>query len=246
MRAAAGLLILCALAARAGDSTPAERLARSFPPGSITSEPQAAAALAQAAQLHRELQEAFAREQSACEHDFFVNHCMDAARTRERAGEHEVRRVTLEAHDLRRQIQAQENARARADQMRREAAEDLQRATRAQEARTAAQVRAQNAAAREQDARQADAAAAQALVHAKQRQDAQPEKNERVDAERPAAAAIAQEQFQNKQAQAQAYARSRERDRQVNAQRRAERQAAREAADAADAAAHGRPAAPAR
>jgi len=97
---------LCALGARAGEVSYAQRLAQEFPPGSITTKEIAERALSGSDEIHRRLQLDFEEQRQHCANVFLVNHCLDSARQVQRNGEREVRRITLEAHDLQRQLDA--------------------------------------------------------------------------------------------------------------------------------------------
>jgi len=240
------LIVLClgAAGAQADGLSEAQRLAQRFAPGSITSKEQAERALSEAAVVHQQLQLEFEAQRLHCEDVFFVNHCLGGARRRQRDGEHEVTRVTLEAHDLQRHLEAREHAESRAAELRRQAAEELQRPEREREALTSAQMREQNAAAREQDALQAQQNAALASTRTEQRQREQEADLARKDALRPQQEAGASREFQQKQEQAQAYAQTRARDREANAKRREERKSERDAQASPPAAPAPGPAAP--
>jgi len=223
------IFCLCAAGARAGDLSDAQRLAQRFPPGSITTKEVAERALAEATAVHQQLQLDFQSQQRHCGNVFFVNHCLGAARLTQRNGEHEVNRVTLEAHDLQRHLDARAHAESRAAELRRQAAEELQRPAREREAMAAAHMREQNAAAREQDALRGQESAAQASTVSEQRQREQQADLARKNALRPQQEAGASREFQQKQEQAAAYAQTRARDREANAKRREERKAERDA-----------------
>lgn len=220
--------LLCMAAARAAEPIDAQQLAQDFPPGSITTKEAAERALSEATSLHSRLQREFDAQRSHCEHVFFVNRCLGAARQAQREGERVVRRVTLEAHDLQRHLDARARAERRAADLRRQAAEDLQRPERERQAMQAARTRQENAEARAQDALRREQAAAQHELANEQRLRQQEADLARKDALRPQQEAASLRQFQQKQEQAAAYAQTRARDREANAKRRAERQAARD------------------
>jgi hypothetical protein len=221
--------------ARASEVGSAEELARRFPPGSLVTAQDADAALAAADALHRLSASTYDREREHCLHVFFVNHCLDSARTAQRRDEHEVRRLTLEAHELRRRIDAQVHERDRAEQLRRQAAEDLLRPEREHESMLAAQARRDGAAARALDAERDALQAAQTQASTNAQHAQQQQQRALQDAARPQLETAALNAYREKQEQAAAYARTRERDRAANAKRRSERQAERDAAAKADA-----------
>lgn len=228
------ILCLCALGARAGEVSDAQRLGQEFPPGSITTKEIAERALSGSEEVHRRLQLDFEGQRQHCANVFLVNHCLDSARQVQRNGEREVRRITLEAHDLQRQLDARAHAESRAADLRRQAEEDLQRPERERQAMLAAQAREQNAAARAQDALHDQETAAKAQAQSQQRQHDQAADVAHKEALRPQQEAEASRAFKEKQEQAAAYAQTRAQDREANAKRRAERQAAREEAAKSD------------
>jgi hypothetical protein len=221
-------------------------LAQRYPPGSLTTGAMADTALTEAQGVHDRAATEFERQREHCMHVFFVNHCLDRARQEQRRSEREVRRVTLEAHDLRRQIEAREHLQSRAADLQRQAAEDALRPQREQEAMRAAKAREDSAAQRELDAQRDARTAAQSGADMLQRQHEQAEALARKDALRPQQETVAQQAFHDKQQEAADYAQTRARDRAANALRRQQRAAERAAQAKADAAAAARAAAAAK
>ncbi len=253
-RGVRGLLVLaagaaCAVAGAVPGQADARRmvvdLERQYPPGSVTTPAIADRALAAARAAHEGLQVEFEAQQRHCAGVFFVNRCLDAARRAQRAGEHVVRAVTLEAHDLQRHRDAQLHAESRAQALRDQATEDLQRPERERQAALNARVREQNASAREADEQRDLERAAQDSAAAEARARAHVADVARKDAARPAQEAASLRDYREKQDQAAAYARTRAEDREANAKRRADRQKARDAQNATQEPAPGSAAAPA-
>ena len=239
----AGLLHLCLAPAVAGASAapapePADQLLRrlqaDFPPGSIATRDTADRALAAAQQAHAQLQREYEARSVYCSNVFFVNRCMDAARRTQRAGEHIVHGVTLEAHDLQRHLDGVAHAQSREQAARQQAADELLRPEREREAMASARMREDNAAAREQDEQRDLAKAAQDSAAKLEQARQQALDQARKDALRPGQEAVALRDFQEKQRQAADYAKTRAQDREANAKRRNEREAARAAEAAAD------------
>lgn len=225
------LLFICllyTLGAWATELTDVQQLAKRYPPGSITTRELADRALSDASSIHSQLEREFTAQRLHCEHVFFVNHCMGEAHRVQRTGETEIRRITLEAHDLQRHLDARDRAQAREAELRREATEELQRPERERQAMQAAQSRQQGAQTRAEDALRTQQNAEQASRASEQRQRDQEAELARKDALRPQQEAESLHEFQQKQEQAGSYAQTRARDREANAKRRAEREAARE------------------
>ena len=208
-------------------------LERQYPPGSVTTPALADNALLAARAVHESLQVQLEAQRRRCANVFFVNRCLDAARHTQRAGEHVVRAVTLEAHDLQRHRDAQLHAESRAQALRDEAAENLQRPERERQAALNARTREQNASAREADEKRDLERAAQDSAAAEARAQAHVADVARKDAARPSQEAASLREYREKQDQAAAYARTRAEDREANAKRRADRQKTRDAQTAA-------------
>ena len=230
------ILFFCSLGAAAAPLTDAQQLAQRYPAGSITTAEMADRAISEAASLHNQLQRQYDAKRQQCEQQFFVNACMGKAHQVQRDGEKEVRRITLEAHDLQRHLNAQAHSESQAAQRRREAAEELQRPEREREAMQESQAREKNSQAKAEEALRKQQSAEQSALESEQRQREQAADWARKDALRPQQEAESLREFQQKQEQASAYAKTRERDREVNAKRRAERQSARQAQSAGEAA----------
>ncbi len=231
------IFLFCSLGAWATELTDVQQLAKRYPPGSITTREVAERAISEASSMHNQLQHEFAAQRLHCEHVFFVNHCMEEAHRAQRTGETEVRRITLEAHDLQRHLDARDRAAAREAELRRETEEELKRSEREQKAIQDAQAREQGSQARANEALRTEQSAQQASRISEQRQREQEADLARKDALRPQQEAESVREFQQKQEQAGAYAQSRARDREANAKRRAEREAARNEQNAPPAAA---------
>jgi hypothetical protein len=226
---AAGAPALAVAANGAPDSTPAVRqLAKDYPAGSITSAEIADRALTETNEVHTAIQREYKAEHERCEHVFMVNSCMDAARKKERAGESEVRRVNLEAHDLHRALDARADAQNRAEQRKQWEEQEALRPEREREAMAAYQAKQDNATQREQDALKTDQDAAQASATTARRQKDQAAQLVHDDALRPKQEVDSERAYRDKQVEAANYAKTRESDKEANAKRREERQASRE------------------
>jgi hypothetical protein len=211
-----------------------EDLGRDYPPGSIITPLVADHALVAARTANASLQAQFDTQRRKCAGVFFVNRCLDAARRSQRAGEHVVRRVTIEAHDLQRHRDADLHAKSRAQAIHDQAADELLRPERERQAALNARTREQNASAREADEQRDLARAAQDSATAEARARTHEAGVARKDAARPGEEAAASLDYRQKQDQAAAYAKTRGEDRDANAKRRAEREKARAAQAAAD------------
>jgi len=146
------IFMLFALGAWATELTDAQQLGKRYPPGSIATREMAERAISDASSVQNQLQREFTAQRLHCEHVFFVNRCLGEAHRVQRAGETEVRRITLEAHDLQRHLDAHDRAEAREAEVRREATDELQRAERERQAMQASQAREQSAQTRAEDA----------------------------------------------------------------------------------------------
>lgn len=235
--AAAGACVALLLPGLAAANAATQGLERDFAPGTIVTRADAERALTQARAVQQRLQGDYEAQAARCDQAFFVNRCMLAARRQRRDGEAAVHRVTLEAHDLQRGLDAQEHAQARAAEQRHQAQEDLQRPERERLAAANAQERAQAALDRARDEQLEQQRAARDSAAGAARQQAQQADRARQDAQRPRQEAASQREYQVKQKDAVGYAAKRALDRDANAKRRAERQKARDAQTAADQAA---------
>lgn len=201
-----------------------------YPAGSITSPPQAEAALKDAdAEMTRIQQEAKSRD-AACFRTFLVNACRDDARRAKQLAEREVRRVQLEARELKRRVEAEAVAKRRAEEAETRAAEDADR-VRKQEAARADQ------AAREAKLKQRDGAAPASgsstaatpgdtqkkEVKVAPSNTAQPSRAPPRDPLTAAERAENARKFEQKQAEAAERAREQQAQREKNEQRRAEK-----------------------
>ncbi len=227
-------LAVCAWvhAAPAVEEPSVQTLAREFPAGTIDTLERIARALDLAGRVGDRISRESEAERRRCEHVFFVNSCMNAVRHQQRAGEQEVQRVTLEAHDYRRMLDARARDRSRADALRQRALEDLERPRREAEAMQGAQARLRGAQEREEDAarvaQQAGRNPANGIAGREQERATQQALDEET---RPGREASAERAFEQKSLEASDYAKTRIRDREVNAKRREDREAAREQKD---------------
>jgi len=236
-----GALVLLAMPALAAGEPAdaaqrAQELDRAYPAGTIATAPQAERALAQAALVHRALQDQFDERRRACQEVFFVNHCLQGARDAQRGGDEVVRRVTLESHDLRRHADARLHAEQRAQELRRQAEADALRPQREREALAAAQARVRDAAARADDQQRAAEAAERLQAAQARRVQVQQSSEARIEQHRPGQEAAAQQTYRRKRADAAAYAVSKAADKKINVGKRTERQTEREARNREDAA----------
>jgi len=215
-------------------------LGQEFAPGTILTPAAAERALERARAVAQSLQEEYAARAAYCDHTFFVNRCLLVARRHKRDGDAEVRRVTLEAHDLQRQLEAQAHAQARLDEARRQAEEERLRPERERQAQATAQARAQVARERAHDELVAQQRAEQDSAARAARLRQNQADRARDEAQRPHQEALARHDSDAKRQAAADYAAQRALDRAVNARRRTERQKARDEQAAADQAAAAR------
>ena len=109
---AAALTALLLAAAPGGD---ASELADRYPPGSIKERARAEAALRDAEREQARIESEFTAREAECYNRFLVNRCRDQARQEKLTAERDLRRVRVEAHDLQRQLDAQDAAHRRAE-----------------------------------------------------------------------------------------------------------------------------------
>jgi hypothetical protein len=200
-----------------------------YPAGSIRDEVHAQAVLKEAdAEMTRITREAKARD-AECLRGFFVNSCREDVRREKELAEREVRRVRVEARDVRRRIEAERVAKRRADEQASRAAEDAQRPQK--ESRTLGAAKAREAGAKQRDTRADRTEASQ--------QGGPAEGGEPGSAHRAPPRMTAEERaenlrkYQQKQEQAQKRAQEQEAKRIANEQRRAEKRKQIEAQEAA-------------
>jgi hypothetical protein len=207
----------------------AQEFGARYPTGSIRDEVHAEAVLKEAdAEMQRITRDAKARD-AECLRSFLVNSCREDVRREKELAEREVRRVRVEARDVKRRVEAERVAKRRADEQAARAAEDAQRPKKESEELDATK-------AREAEAKQRDTRAAKAETSA---QDSPPQRGEPGGA-RPSQPRMTAEEraenvrtYQQKQEDAQKRAQEQEAKRIANEQRRAERRKQIEAQEAA-------------
>ncbi|MDQ3446885.1 MAG: hypothetical protein M3496_12060, partial [Pseudomonadota bacterium] len=184
-----------------------------YPAGSILDVVAAQAALKDAdAEMAEIARRAKARD-AKCYRGFFVNSCRDDVRREKELAEREVRRVRVEAGDLRRRVEAEQVAKQRAYREAARAVEDAQRPQKEQEARAAAK-------ARETEAHGRALAATKESAPSTAGQERRGAPQERLTA---AERAENMRRYQQKQAQAEKRAQEIEVERKQNEVRRAEK-----------------------
>jgi len=148
---AALLRLVCAAALMAAvvpagaQTTPAVTpLAERYPAGSIKSEPEAAAALAQGAEDRRALETQYVLDQRQCYGKFLVSNCLEAARDRKREAEKSIKQVEIEANTYRRQAQVDERDQSLAEQHAHDQAEAARRVQQQQDRQAATARHAQD------------------------------------------------------------------------------------------------------
>jgi hypothetical protein len=250
-RRAASLIVLAALAAgaRAAD------VGSTYPTGSITTRAQADQALAAARAADREAESAYKGELQRCAKAFLQNQCTEDARRALDAQKRVIRRVEVEARDVRRRADAQERADKRsAAEAKRGAdsapgqpaanappserpAEEPPKDGPAARQRDAGERAAKEATARERAARAAqekaarEKGAAENRAQLKERQEAHRQEEAQRKLNEPQDAATRAENvkaFEEKQRDAAAYAKRKEEERIANEKRREERRIERE------------------
>ena len=218
----------CALFLLVALPVAAQQFGARYPAGSIRDEVQAQAVLKEAdAEMTRIARDAKTRD-AECLRGFMVNSCREDVRRAKELAEREVRRVRVEARDVKRRIEAERVAKRRAEQQAAREAQDAQRPQKASKTPSAAKERGSDA--KQRDSRdlktggttQATREGA-APVHARS---VQP----RMTAEERAENV---RKYQEKQEQAQTRAQEQEAKRIENEQRRIEKRKQIEAQEAA-------------
>ncbi len=138
-------LILAAVVAVGTAVAADSALLTEYPPGSIRTREQAAAALQRASADADETERVYRSEISACSATIFVTRCQNNARSKRDARMREVERVRLEAHALTRRLDAEERARVRAAEEARRAAEAPQKRQREAQSRAEFEARQKQA-----------------------------------------------------------------------------------------------------
>ena len=123
-----------------------------YPAGSIGDDAAAQAALKEAEREMARISQSFKERDAECYRRFLVNSCRDDVRREKELAEREVKRVQLEANDLRRKLHAERAAKRRAEQAEAQAVEDAERqrknaASRAEIEAREAQIKQRDAAA---------------------------------------------------------------------------------------------------
>ena len=108
--------------------------AERYPPGSITTRAQADQAIAAAEQEQARQKQVFDQRDQDCYRQILVNDCREKVRREREGARREVRRVELEAKDLRRKLDEEDLQRKRAEQQKQQPATDEARRARAAEA----------------------------------------------------------------------------------------------------------------
>lgn len=141
MKPVLALAVLVASTALAAEDS----LQHAYPPGSIATREQAAAALEAARTRADEVGRTYATESAGCANVVFVTRCQDQARDKHRTAMREVDRVQREARELTRRLDAEERAQERAKDEARRAAEESGRAEREAKSREAYEARQREA-----------------------------------------------------------------------------------------------------
>src|SRR4249920_4166926 len=108
--------------------------AEQYPPGSITTRAQADQAIAAAEKEQTRLKQVFDQRDQDCYRQILVNDCREKVRRDRETARRDVRRVEVEAKDLRRKLEQEDNERKRAEQQRQQPATDAAREAKAAEA----------------------------------------------------------------------------------------------------------------
>ncbi|MEP6608000.1 MAG: hypothetical protein ABJA83_04915 [Burkholderiaceae bacterium] len=207
-----------------------------YPAGSINDVAQAQAALKEAdAEMKQIAQSARARD-AECYRGVLVNSCRDKARREKELAEREVKRVQIEAHSLKRRLDAEQLAKRRAEKAQAQATDKAQRELKGEAAR--AETAAREADLKRREALGTKGGVGKAHAPAKDRaktgsaDGSQPRKAVKVSPQDPQRAPDRLSasdrsdnalKFQQKQAQAKKHAQQQDAERKKNEQRRAER-----------------------
>ena len=108
--------------------------AEQYPPGSITTRAQADQAIAAAEQEQARQKQVFDQRDQDCYRQILVNDCREKVRRERERARREVRRVELEAKDLRSKLDEEDLQRKRAEQQKQQPATDEARRAKAAEA----------------------------------------------------------------------------------------------------------------
>ncbi len=100
-------ILACAVFLGPARAQDAAMVAEQFPPGSVTSEEGARAALEAVNTARADVQARFARDEAACYDRFFVNHCIDEAKERRREALESLDAIEIEAERFERGLRAQ-------------------------------------------------------------------------------------------------------------------------------------------
>lgn len=216
-------LAACVLGAGAFAAQPPVDLDKRYPAGSITTPALAEQALGDAAAAREAIDTRYQAETTRCTHVFLATECQDRARRAHTLGQTQVHRVEVEAHDLQRQLAAQQRAIERDTQQEQQRQQDAERPEKERQAQSAAQQRIDRAKDRELDAQRQQAQAPANRERYEQR-NAQHDQDEAKSASvKLRNVAENERRFQNKQARAKDYAATRAREREENRKAREER-----------------------
>jgi hypothetical protein len=218
---------------------PPVNLNQRYPAGSITTPALAEQALADAAAMRKTVDTRYKAESARCVRVFLATECEDKARREHTLGQSQAHRIEVEAHDLQRNLAAQERASQRDSQRGPRQQQEAERPEKERAAQKAAQQRADRAQDHAQDTlrQQAQAPGNRQRYEQRNTQHDQDEANSASVKLRDVAQN--ERRYQDKQARAKAYAADRAREREENQKTRDERerkrkaQMAEEATDAA-------------
>ena len=123
----------------------AQDFAARYPAGSITTREQADQAIAAAAKEDKRVKQVYDERDRECYRQFLVNDCREKVRRERELARRHVRRVEVEAKDLKRKLDNDELQRQRAEQQQRQPVEDEARKAREAAARSDTQQRQEKA-----------------------------------------------------------------------------------------------------
>ena len=196
-----------------------------YPPGSIKTAAAAQQALSDAVAFRDALEAGYKSKSAHCLHVFLQNACQDGARRIYMKGQEQLHRVEVEAHDLQRQLAAQQHT---ADQKTQEAQWRKQQAERPQKEAEAHKSAEQRSAHAQEQAQEAQQRQDQAEGNRKSYQQRNAE-HDKDEADRASVhlrnVAQNEKRFRDKQDSAKSYAQSRQRERDEKRKEREEHEA---------------------
>jgi colicin import membrane protein len=217
------------VAAVVSAAQPGVNLDQRYPKGTITSESVAERALIDAEAAQKALDAQYRAESARCARVFLATHCQNEARRAHTIDQEKVRRVEVEAHDLQRQLAAQQRASRRDEEQAQQRKEEAERPEKERQGQNAAQKRVDQTQERAQDAlRQQAQSAASRDRFEKRNVEHESEQAKRADVQIRNSPENAR-RYKEKQARAKAYAADRARERDENQKVRAERERKRKA-----------------